>query len=96
MAANNKKDKLVKSNSPQPGPVIDKDDPLREESTDFRAPGEKFETLPPGENLDLGRMDQPRTNLESRPKAHKEKDSVHTRKGQNAVRGKDKKSKKSA
>ncbi len=52
------------------------DDPFREESTDFRAPGEKFEIMPEGENLDLSRMDQPRTNLDSLPKAHKQKARV--------------------
>lgn len=70
MAAKNTKDKPIK---PQAQPDSSHDDPLREESTDFRAPGEKFEVLPEAENLDLNRMDQPRTNLESLPKAHKDK-----------------------
>lgn len=50
-----------------------RDDPLREESTDFRGPGKKFEIAPEGENLDLSKMDQPRHNPESLPKAHKQK-----------------------
>ena len=53
-----------------------RDDPLREESTVYRAPGEKFEIVPEGENLDLNRMDQPRHNLESLPTAHKDKARV--------------------
>lgn len=78
------KNKKVKDLAPQETSAIEfsHDDPLREESTDYRAPGEKFEVLPPGENLDVSRMDQPRTNLESLPKAHQAKESVHTRKQQ--------------
>jgi hypothetical protein len=44
-------------------------DPLSEESTDYRAPGEKFETLGESKNLDLSRMDQPRTGTASMPEA---------------------------
>ncbi len=70
MATKDKNDKRVK---PKPAPVSSYDDPFREESTDFRAPGEKFEIMPEGENLDLRMMDQPRRNLESLPKAYKQK-----------------------
>jgi hypothetical protein len=53
--------------------------PLAEESTDYRAPGEKFELLGEGENFDRNRMDQPRRNLESLPKAHKDKEAASKR-----------------
>jgi hypothetical protein len=50
--------------SKQEKPRMDsKYDPLSEESTDYRAPGEKFETLGEGKNLDRSRMDQPRTQM---------------------------------
>ena len=49
--------------SKQEKPQMPEYDPLSEESTDYRAPGEKFETLVEGKNLDLSRMDQPRTHM---------------------------------
>ena len=58
-----------KQDMPQTGGEYD---PFSEESTDYRAPGEKFETLGEGENLDRSRMDQPRSDMESMPKALKE------------------------
>ncbi len=54
-------------------------DPFSEESTDYRAPGEKFEILGEGENFDRNRMDQPRRNLENLPKAHKDKQAASKR-----------------
>ncbi len=75
MAAN--KEKRVKGTWPQISSADDlRQDPFCEESTDFRGTGEKFEIMPEGQNLDLSRMDQPRTNLESLPKAHKDKTRV--------------------
>jgi hypothetical protein len=53
-------------------PLGEEYDPLREESTDYRAPGEKFETLGEGKNLDRNRMDQPRTERTSLPEALKD------------------------
>jgi hypothetical protein len=38
-------------------------DALSEESTDYRGPGEKFETAGEGKNIDRKRMDQPRTGM---------------------------------
>ncbi|MFB3918142.1 MAG: hypothetical protein ACE14M_15545 [Terriglobales bacterium] len=59
--------------SKQNKPQMEEDyDPLSEESTDYRAPGEKFETFGEGENLDRTRLDQPRHDPESIPEAHKD------------------------
>lgn len=71
----NKPDKKEKLHSPeamissqQERPRTNEEyDPLSEESTDYRAPGKKFETLGEGKNLDLSRMDQPRTGTASMP-----------------------------
>jgi hypothetical protein len=78
-------DAMARKNEPNKQPAGSKpefqshEDPFHEESTDFRAPGEKFEIMPQGENLDLNRMDQPRTNLKSLPKAHQEKERGNKR-----------------
>jgi hypothetical protein len=63
----------------QPCQPLEEFDPLSEESTDYRAPGEKIELLGEGKNFDRNRMDQPRTNLESLPKAHKDKTGASQR-----------------
>jgi hypothetical protein len=55
------------------------EDPFREESTDYRESGEKFEIPEPPKNLDPNKLDQPRTNLEDLPKAHQDKDRGNKR-----------------
>jgi hypothetical protein len=59
----NKPNEKENRQSPEPisrkqnKPQMDEDyDPLSEESTDYRAPGEKFETLGEGKNFDRNRL----------------------------------------